>query len=152
MRSVCVCVCGCGWVWVGVSVRGCVCMCVYVCVWVCVCECACECGCVGVCVCVYVWTATAAQWSMKCKYYNSFYIGFVFFDLNLQDNASYIPNSVWLTTIGAVTSDGLTPLGLAVRWGKLDTIKCLIMECNVDVNGKLVTRAQLCKVQNKCQW
>ncbi len=41
----------------------------------------------------------------------------------------------FLTTKGAVTRDGLTPLGLAVREGKLDTIKYLIMECNVDVNG-----------------
>ena len=49
--------------------------------------------------------------------------------------------STTLTTIGAVTSDGLTPLGLAVREGKLDTIKYLITEYNVDVNGKLVTRA-----------
>ncbi len=39
-------------------------------------------------------------------------------------------------------SDGLTPLGLAVREEKLDTIKYLIMECKVDVNGKLVTCAQ----------
>ncbi len=41
-------------------------------------------------------------------------------------------------TIGAVTRDGLTPLGLAVREGKLDTIKYLITQCNVAVNGKLV--------------
>ncbi len=93
---------------------------------------------VCVCACVCVWTATAAQWSMKCKYYITVSIGF---DLNLQDNASYIPNSVWLTTIGAVTRGGLTPLGLAVREGKLDTIKYLIMECNVDVNGKFVQLA-----------
>ena len=38
--------------------------------------------------------------------------------------------------IGAVTSDGLTPLGVAVREGQLDTIKYLIMDCNVDVSGK----------------
>ncbi len=38
--------------------------------------------------------------------------------------------------IGAVTSDGLTPLGVAVREGHLDTIKYLIMDCNVDVSGK----------------
>ena len=38
--------------------------------------------------------------------------------------------------IGAVTSDGLTPLGVAVREGHLDTIKYLIMNCNVDVSGK----------------
>ncbi len=46
-----------------------------------------------------------------------------------------------------MTGDGLTPLGLAVSRGELDIIKYLIMECNVDVNGKLVTRAQL--YQNK---
>ncbi len=40
--------------------------------------------------------------------------------------------------IGAVTRDGLTPLGMAVREGKLDTIKYLITECNVDINSKLV--------------
>ena len=40
--------------------------------------------------------------------------------------------------IGAVTSDGLTPLGLAFRRGNLDTIKYLITEYNVDINGKLV--------------
>ncbi len=38
--------------------------------------------------------------------------------------------------IGAVTSDGLTPLGVAVREGHLDTIMYLIMDCNVDVSGK----------------
>ncbi len=54
----------------------------------------------------------------------------------------YVSMISGLTTIGAVTSDGLTPLGLAVRVGKLDTIKYLIMECNVDVNGKLVTRSE----------
>ena len=43
-----------------------------------------------------------------------------------------------MTTIGVVTSDELTPLGLAVRVGKLDTIKYFIRECNVDINGKLV--------------
>ncbi len=59
--------------------------------------------------------------------------------MDLQNNALYIPNSVWPTTIGAVTRDGLTPLGLAVRMGYLDTIKYLIMERNMDVNGKLVT-------------
>ena len=37
-----------------------------------------------------------------------------------------------------MTSDGLTPLGVAVREGHLDTIKYLIMEHNVAVNGKLV--------------
>ncbi len=42
------------------------------------------------------------------------------------------------TTIGAVTRDGLTPLGLAVREGHLNTIKYLIMKCNAAVNGKLV--------------
>ncbi len=46
--------------------------------------------------------------------------------------------STTLTTIGAVTRDGLTPLGLAVREGKLNTIKYLITEYNVDINGKLV--------------
>ncbi len=35
-----------------------------------------------------------------------------------------------------MTSDGLTPLGVAVREGQLDTIKYLIMFCNVDVSGK----------------
>ncbi len=39
--------------------------------------------------------------------------------------------------IGAVNSDGITPLGLVARLGKLDTIKYLITECNVDINGKL---------------
>ncbi len=37
-----------------------------------------------------------------------------------------------------MTSHGLTPLGLAVREGELDTIKYLITEYNVDMNGKLV--------------
>ncbi len=48
-------------------------------------------------------------------------------------------SDLWLTTIiiGAVTSDGLTPLGLAVREGHLNIIKYLITECNVDINGKL---------------
>ncbi len=32
---------------------------------------------------------------------------------------------------------GLTPLGMAVREGQLDTIRYLITEYNVDVNGKL---------------
>ncbi len=45
--------------------------------------------------------------------------------------------STTLTTIGAVTRDGLTPLGLAVREGKLNTIKYLITEYGVDINGKL---------------
>ncbi len=50
-----------------------------------------------------------------------------------------IPDTV-LThpTIGAVTSDGLTPLGVAVREERLGTIKYLITECNVDINSKLV--------------
>ncbi len=43
---------------------------------------------------------------------------------------------VWFTTI--IVGDGLTPLGLAVEEGKLNTIKYLISECNVAVNGKLV--------------
>ena len=43
-----------------------------------------------------------------------------------------------MTHSGAVTSDGLTPLGVAVREGHLDTIKYLITECNVAVSGKLV--------------
>ncbi len=43
-----------------------------------------------------------------------------------------------LTTIGAVTRDGLTPLGLAVSKGHLHIMKFLIKECNVAVNGKLV--------------
>ena len=46
-----------------------------------------------------------------------------------------IPDIIILTTIGAVTRDGLTPLGLAVREGDLDMIKFLIMKCNVAVNG-----------------
>ncbi|XP_064384714.1 uncharacterized protein LOC135333641 isoform X3 [Halichondria panicea] len=36
--------------------------------------------------------------------------------------------------LGAVTSDGLTPLGTAVRWGHLGIIKYLIKEYNVNVN------------------
>ncbi len=49
-------------------------------------------------------------------------------------NSRLIPDII-LTTIGAVTRDGLTPLGLAVREGHLDIIKFLIMKCNVAVNG-----------------
>ncbi len=107
------------------------------------CACAvrsvCVCVCVGGCGCGWVWVCGLLQllndqWSVSIITVS---IGFVFFDLNLQDNASYIPNSVWLATIGAVTRDGLTPLGLAVREGELYTIKYLIMTCNVDVNGKL---------------
>ncbi len=39
-----------------------------------------------------------------------------------------------------MNNGGLTPLGLAVysRGRKLNIIKFLITECNVDVNGKLV--------------
>ncbi len=37
-----------------------------------------------------------------------------------------------------VTKDGLTPLGLAVREGKLDVIKCLVKECHVEVNGEFL--------------
>ncbi len=48
----------------------------------------------------------------------------------------YIITPDSITTLGAVNGDGLTPLGNAVRWGQLDSIKCLISEFNVDVNGK----------------
>ncbi len=56
---------------------------------------------------------------------------------------STVEHAPSLTTIGAVTSDGLTPLGLVVRGGKLNTIKYLIIECNMDINGKLVHAIQL---------
>ncbi len=46
--------------------------------------------------------------------------------------------------IGAMTSEGLTPLGEAVRRGRLDTVKYLVSEFNVDVCGKLIiTKEQL---------
>ncbi|XP_064390662.1 uncharacterized protein LOC135338456 isoform X1 [Halichondria panicea] len=46
----------------------------------------------------------------------------------------YLINQCNVDVNGAVTSDGLTPLGVAIREGKLDTIKYLITECNVDIN------------------
>ncbi len=49
--------------------------------------------------------------------------------------------------IGAVTSDGLTPLGTAVRWGHLGIIKYLIKEYNVNVNGKLAHAKPINRVQ-----
>ncbi len=45
----------------------------------------------------------------------------------------YIRDTVII--IGAETSDGLTPLGVAVREGHLDTVKYLILECSLNVNG-----------------
>ncbi len=67
--------------------------------------------------------------------------------LNLRtidsDVVNYVRvNAPSLTTIGAVDNYGLTPLGEAVSEGKLDTIKYLITECNVNINGKLVHAIQ----------
>ena len=44
-------------------------------------------------------------------------------------------NNFSLTT-ASVTKSGDMLLGLAVHEGKLDVIKCLILECNADVNGE----------------
>ncbi|XP_064397673.1 uncharacterized protein LOC135344400 isoform X4 [Halichondria panicea] len=51
----------------------------------------------------------------------------------------YLINKCDVDVDGAVTSDGLTPLGVAVREGHLDTIKYLIMDCNVDVSGAVTS-------------
>ncbi|XP_064390746.1 putative ankyrin repeat protein RF_0381 [Halichondria panicea] len=56
----------------------------------------------------------------------------------------YLINQCNVDVNRAVTSDGLTPLGMAVREGKLDTIKYLITECNVDINSKLVYACMHC--------
>ena len=39
--------------------------------------------------------------------------------------------------LGIVNSDGLTPLVLAVYGGDKDIVKYLIIECGVNVNGRL---------------
>ncbi|XP_064397672.1 uncharacterized protein LOC135344400 isoform X3 [Halichondria panicea] len=51
----------------------------------------------------------------------------------------YLINKCDVDVDGAVTSDGLTPLGVAVREGHLDTIMYLIMDCNVDVSGAVTS-------------
>ena len=43
---------------------------------------------------------------------------------------------VFPLTIAQVTKSGDTMLGLAVRLGKLDIIKCLVTKCSVSVNGE----------------
>ena len=44
-------------------------------------------------------------------------------------------NNFSLTT-APVTKSGDTLLGLAAHKWKLDVIKCLVLECNADVNGE----------------